>query len=143
MISVFATIDGRKQKVGQMTFRVRKLPDPLPYIPIKDAQGNTVNYKGSPRKISKAQLMAAESIGASIDDDLINVSYSVESFSTIFFDSMGNSIPEISEGNRFSARQKEQFRRMKPGGRFFISNVKAKGPDGITRDIPPLEVSLN
>lgn len=143
VISVFATMDGHKQQVGSMTFRVRKLPDPLPYIPIKDAQGNMVNYKGSPRKISKAQLMAAESIGAAIDDDLLNVSYSVVSFSTVFFDSMGNAIPEVSDGNHFSSRQKEQFRRLKPGGRFFISNVKAKGPDGITRDIPPLEVSLN
>lgn len=143
VISVFASMDGVKQQVGSMNFRVRKLPDPLPYIPVKDAQGNTVNYKGSPRKISKAQLMAAESVGAAIDDDLLNVSYSVESFATIFFDSMGNAIPEVSEGSRFSGRQKEQFRRLKPGSRFFISNVKAKGPDGITRDIPPLEVSLN
>ena len=143
VISVFASIDGAKQQVGSMTFRVRKLPDPLPYIPIKDAQGNMISYKGSPKKISKAQLMDAESIGAAIDDDLLNVSYSVESFATVFFDSMGNAIPEVSDGNRFSSRQKEQFRRMKPGSRFFISNVKAKGPDGITRDIPPLEVSLN
>ena len=143
VISVFATIDGRKQQVGSMSFRVRKLPDPLPYIPIKDAQGNFTEYKGSPKKLSKAQLMAAESIGAAIDDNLLNVSYSVLSFSTVFFDSMGNAIPEVSEGNHFSARQKEQFRRMKPGSRFFISMVKAKGPDGITRDIPPLEVVLN
>ena len=143
VISVFATIDGRKQQVGAMTFRVRKLPDPAPYIPIKDAQGNTVNYKGYPKKISKAQLMAAESIGAAIDDDLLNVSYTVESFATTFYDSMGNAIPEVSDGNRFSSRQKEQFRRLKPGSRFFISNVKAKGPDGITRDIYPIEVSLN
>lgn len=143
VISVFATMDGHKQQVGSMTFRVRKLPDPLPYIPIKDAQGNPMNYKGSPKKISKAQLMSAESIGAAIDDDILNVSYSVVSFSTVFFDSMGNAIPEVSDGSNFSSRQKEQFRRLKPGGRFFISNVKAKGPDGITRDIPPLEVSLN
>lgn len=143
VISVFATVDGKKQQVGSMTFRVRKLPDPAPYIPIKDAQGNTVNYKGSPRRISKAQLMAAETIGAAIDDDVLNVSYSVISFSTTFYDSMGNAIPEVSEGNHFSARQKEQFKRLKPGSRFFISNVKAKGPDGITRDIYPIEVSLN
>lgn len=143
VISVFATIDGRKQQVGSMNFRVRKLPDPLPYIPIKDAQGNPVEYKGVPQRLSKAQLMAAETIGAAIDDNLLNVSYSVESFATTFFDSMGNAIPEVSEGNRFSARQKEQFRRLKPGSRFFISNVKAKGPDGITRNIPPLEVQLN
>lgn len=143
VISVTAMLDGRSQQVGSMTFRVRKLPDPSPYIPVKDAQGNIVNYKGSPKKISKAALLAAESIGAAIDDDLLDVTYSVISFSTVFYDSMGNAIPEVSEGSNFSARQKEQFRRLKPGKSFFISNVKAKGPDGITRDISPMEVSLN
>lgn len=143
VISVTATIDGRQQAVGSMAFRVRKLPDPSPYIPIKDAQGNTVEYKGYPKKISKAALMAAEQLGAAIDDDLLNVSYSVVSFATVFYDSMGNAIPEVSNGAYFSPRQKEQFKRLKPGRKFFISEVKAKGPDGITRDISPIEVILN
>lgn len=143
VITVFANIDGSRQQVGSMTFRVRKLPDPSPYLSVKDSQGNMVQYKGSPKKISKAQLMEATTLGAAIDDDLLNVSYSVVSFSTVFFDSMGNAIPEVSDGNSFSARQKEQFKRLKPGKSFFISNVKAKGPDGITRDISPMEVSLN
>ena len=143
VISVFASIDGQKQQVGSMSFRVRPLPDPSPYLPIKDAQGNIKEYKGSPSKISKAQLMATESLGAAIDDNLLNVAYSVVSFATVFYDSMGNGIPEVSDGNRFSNRMKEQFKRLKPGSRFFISNVKAKGPDGIVRDISPMEVSLN
>ncbi len=143
VISVTAQMDGRSQQVGSMTFRVRKLPDPSPFIPIKDAQGNTVSYKGFPKKISKAALMAAETLGAALDDDLLNVSYSVVSFSTVFYDSMGNAIPEVSNGNAFSPRQKEQFKRLKPGKTFFISEVKAKGPDGITRDIPPMQVALN
>lgn len=143
VISVSAQIDGRTQPVGSMTFRVRKLPDPTPYIPIKDAQGNTLHYKGSPKKISKASLMAAETLGAALDDDLLNIAYTVVSFSTVFYDSMGNAIPEVSNGAAFSQRQKEQFRRLKPGKSFFISDVKAKGPDGITRDIPPMQVALN
>lgn len=143
VITVTAQLEGRTQNVGSMTFRVRKLPDPTPYIPLRDASGNPVHYKGSPKRISKAQLMAAESLGAAIDDDLLNVTYSVVSFSTVFFDSMGNAIPEVSDGSRFSSRQKEQFKRLKPGKSFFISNVKAKGPDGITRDISPMEVALN
>lgn len=142
-ISVTAQLEGRSQQVGQMTFRVRKLPDPTPYIAMKDAQGNTVHYKGSPRRISKAALMNADGLGAALDDDLLNVQYTVVSFATIFFDSMGNAMPEVSDGSRFSARQKEQFKRLKPGKSFFISNVKAKGPDGITRDISPMEVALN
>ncbi|MBD5358144.1 MAG: gliding motility protein GldM [Bacteroides sp.] len=143
VISVTAQIDGRSQQVGSMSFRVRKLPDPTPYIPMKDGQGNITHYKGFPKKISKAALMEAETLGAALDDDLLNVTYSVVSFSTVFYDSMGNAIPEVSNGNAFSPRQKEQFKRLKPGKTFFISEVKAKGPDGITRDIPPMQVALN
>lgn len=143
VISVTATTDGTPRNVGSMTFRVRKLPDPSPFILIKDPQGNPVHYKGSPKRISKAALMAASSLSAAIDDDILNVDYSVVSFSTVFFDSMGNAIPEVSDGAEFSKRQKEQFRRLKPGQSIFISDVKAKGPDGIIRDISPMQVSLN
>ncbi len=142
-ISVTADMEGSRQSVGSMKFRVRKLPDPDPYIAVKDASGNTVAYKGTPKRISKAQLMSATGLGAAVDDGIINVTYTVVSFSTIFFDSMGNAIPEVSAGANFSERQKEQFKRLKTGKSFFISGVKAKGPDGITRDISPMEVALN
>lgn len=142
-IKVSATIDGTTQTVGSMKFRVRKLPDPSPYLAVKDANGNVVHYKGSPKRINKGSLMESTGLGAAIDDDILNVAYTVVSFSTVFFDQMGNAIPELSDGARFSSRQKEQFRRLKPGKSFFISNVKAKGPDGITRDISPMEVALN
>lgn len=142
-ISVSATIEGSTQKVGSMKFRVRKLPDPSPYLAIKDGNGNIVHYKGTPKRISKGALMESGGLGAAIDDDILNVTYSVVSFSTVFFDQMGNAIPELSDGAKFSARQKEQFRRLKVGKSFFINNIKAKGPDGITRDISPMEVALN
>lgn len=143
VISVTANMDGRQQSVGQMTFRVRKLPDPTPYLAVKDAQGNTVHYKGAPKRIGKAALMAAEGLGAALDDELLDVKYSVVSFATVFYDQMGNAIPEVSAGDKFSPRQREQFKRLKTGKSFFISNVKAKGPDGIVRDISPMEVALN
>lgn len=142
-ISVTAQIDGRSQSVGSMKFRVRKLPDPSPYIAIKGADGASSHYKGTPKRISKAALLSAEGLGAAIDDDILNVTYSVVSFSTVFFDAMGNAMPENSNGAHFSGRQKEKFKQLRPGKSFFISNVKAKGPDGITRDISPMEVGLN
>lgn len=142
-IKVNATIDGVTQNVGSMKFRVRKLPDPSPYLAVKDAQGNIVHYRGAPKRITKGMLMESAGLGAAIDDDILNVSYNVVSFSTVFIDQMGNMIPELSDGTRFSSRQKEQFRRLKAGKSFFINNIKAKGPDGITRDISPMEVVLN
>lgn len=142
-VTVTADMDGRRMDVASMKFRVRKLPDPTPFIVYKDQQGNPVNYKGGGRGISKAALMAAPGIEAAIDDDLLNIGFKVLSFETVFFDSMGNAIPENSDGASFSSRQRQQFQRLNRGKRFYISRVKAVGPDGITRDLAPIEVIIN
>ena len=137
-ISVTATIDGHATNVGSMKFRVRKLPDPTPFISVGGTQ-----YKGTPKRISKAQLLGASGLSAAIDDGIIDVQYKVISFSMVFFDQMGNAMPENSNGSSFSSRQIEKIRQLKPGKSFFISNVKATGPDGVTRDISPMEVGLS
>lgn len=141
-ITVSAIINGRNQVVNSSTFRVRQLPDPMPYIAYKDEKGNEQRYKGG-RPFPKTRLLAAPGIEAAIDDDLLNVEYKVLSFETVFFDSMGNAIPEVSDGNKFSQRQKDSFRRLSRGKRFYISRVKAIGPDGIERDLSPIEIIVN
>lgn len=142
VITVSATIDGKRQNVSTTAFKVRKLPDPTAYIAYKDSKGNEVRYKGS-RPLSKSVLLSAGGIQAAIDDDLLNVQYTVLDFETIVFDSMGNAIPEKSNGSQFSERQKTSFRRLSRGKRFYISRVRAKGPDGIVRDLSPMEVIVN
>lgn len=142
VITVTAAIDGKPQTVSASTFRVRKLPDPTAYIAYKDNHGNEVRYKGS-RPLAKSILLNAEGVEAAIDDDLLNVQYTVLDFETIVFDSMGNAIPEKSNGSKFSERQKTSFRRLSRGKRFYISRVRAKGPDGIIRDLSPVEVIVN
>ena len=49
----------------------------------------------------------------------------------------------LSNGANFSQRQKDSFRRLSRGKRFYISRVKAIGPDGIERDLAPMEVIVN
>ncbi|MGN0214048.1 MAG: gliding motility protein GldM [Muribaculaceae bacterium] len=142
VITVTASMDGRQQKVGSTSFRVRKLPDPMPYIAYRDANGNENRYKGS-KPFSKTLLLQAEGISAAIDDDMLNVAYRVLSFETVFFDSMGNAIPEVSNGDKFSQRQRDSFRRINRGKRFYISKVRAIGPDGIERQLAPMEVLVN
>ncbi len=142
VITVTATMEGRAQKVGSTTFRVRKLPDPTAFIAYKDAKGNENHYKGS-KPFSKALLLAAKGLDAAIDDDLLNVNYTVVDFETVVFDSMGNAMPEKSNGSNFSERQVTSFRRLSRGKRFYITRIRAKGPDGIVRDISPMEVIVN
>ena len=138
-ISVVSTNTGRPQQMGQYKFRVRKLPDPTPYIAMKDEHGNPTRYKGG--GLTKSQLVASDAIGAAIDDGILDIAFRVQSFETVFFDNMGNAVPMASDGANFSARQKETFRKLARNRRFYVSRVTVVGPDGLTRTLQnPMEV---
>ncbi len=141
-VTVTATIDGRAITMANTTFRVRKLPDPTAFIAFNDGKGNIDHYKGG-KPFPKTLLLQSPGLDAAIDDGLIDTKFNVLSFETVFFDSMGNAIPEVSDGASFSARQKQSFQRLSRGKRFYISRIKAVGPDGITRDLSPMEVIVN
>ncbi|MCD7714419.1 MAG: gliding motility protein GldM [Prevotella sp.] len=128
-INVSANQGGRSRQMGQYTFKVRKLPDPIAYIPM-----GTDRFKGG--TLTKQQLMAATGIEAAIDDGLLDIQFRVVNFETVFFDNMGNAVPMASDGANFSSRQKEQFRKLSSRKRFYISHVTAVGPDGLTRTLP-------
>jgi gliding motility-associated protein GldM len=126
--TVSANDKGRTRQMGQVTFKVRKLPDPTPYVVV-----GTDRFKGG--GLAKASLMGLNGIGAAIDDGLLDIPFRVVSFETVFFDNMGNAVPMASEGASFSARQKDAFRKLSRNRRFYISHVTAIGPDGITRKL--------
>ena len=139
VISVSARgMDGSVKKVAEQRLRVRSLPDPLPYIEYKDANGASKRFRGG--SLAKRDLLAAGGIKAAIDDDILEVSYSVVRFQLTFFDQMGNAMPEVGQGDRFSERQLSRIRSLSRGKRFYISEVIARGPDGVERKIPPIEV---
>ncbi|MCC8113457.1 MAG: gliding motility protein GldM [Bacteroidales bacterium] len=142
VLTVTAQMDGRSTNVANQTFRVRKLPDPTAYFTFTDQKGQTDQYKGG-KPIAKALIMGVETLEAAIDDGLIDTKFNVISFQTVMFDSMGNAIPQNSDGARFSAAQKQQIQRLTRGKRFYISSIKASGPDGTTRDLSPMEVLVN
>lgn len=134
---------GNSQSMGEYSFRVRQLPDPTPFIEYKDKDGNTQRYRGG-KGLSKQALMSSDGIVAAIDDGLLNIGFKVLSFETVFYDNMGNAKPMISDGTNFSARQKDMLRDLGRGKRFYISHVKAVGPDKVERLLPTtLEVIIN
>ena len=142
IVSVQARMaDGRNVEMAKSAFRVRALPDPMPYIEYKDENGNLRKFRGG--RILKRDLIGSDGILAAIDDDLLNVPFNVQSFEMTFFDSMGNMIPEVAQGGQFSQRQKDYIRRLERGKRFFISRVLVKGPDGKERTITPIEVIVD
>ena len=128
-IHVTARDKGQVRSLPPFVFHVRKLPDPTAYI----AMG-TDRFKGG--ALSKGALMGATTIHAAIDDGLLDIPFKVLGFETVFFDNMGNAIPLASAGSNFSERQREEFRKLSRNRCFYISHIKAVGPDGITRKLP-------
>ena len=128
-IHVTARDKGQVRSLPPFVFHVRKLPDPSAYI----AMG-TDRFRGG--GLAKANLMGATGIHAAIDDGLLDIPFKVVGFETVFFDNMGNAIPLASAGASFSARQREEFRKLYRNRRFYISHIRAVGPDGIMRTLP-------
>ena len=88
--------------------------------------------------------MNLNSLRAAIDDGLLDIEFKVGSFETVFYDNMGNAVPMASNGAAFTDRQKDAFRKLSRNKRFYITNVTATGPDGITRKLPQaMEVIVN
>lgn len=128
-IHVTARDKGQFRSLPPFVFHVRKLPDPTAYI----AMG-TDRFRGG--GLAKANLMGATGIHAAIDDGLLDIPFKVVGFETVFFDNMGNAIPLASAGASFSDRQREEFRKLYRNRRFYISHIRAVGPDGIMRTLP-------
>ena len=139
---MFVNDSGNARPVNTVSFKVRRLPDPIPYISYVGKDGVSQRYKGG-TPLAKSTLLSSNGLGAAIDDDLIDVAFKVVSFETLSFDSMGNAIPEVSNGSAFSPRQIDMIKRIKRGKRFYISRVKAIGPDGLERTLAPIEVMVN
>ena len=140
--TVTAQNEGRQQEMGKFTFRVRKLPDPTAFIAYSDGQGGENRFKGG--KISKQVLMSVNTLGAAVDDGLLNIPFRVTGFETVSYDRMGNAFPVVSESADFTERQKSMIRGLTRGKRFFITRIKAIGPDGVERTLDgAMDVTVN
>ncbi|MDR0799761.1 MAG: gliding motility protein GldM [Dysgonamonadaceae bacterium] len=136
VITVVAkTADGRSLEMGKKSFRVRKLPDPMAYLSVPDANGNADKFTGGP--LSKAALANVDVLKAAIDDGILNTAFTVLRFELVTTDGMGMTLTEISDGARFSERQKSLIRNLNRGKRAYIRGVmvKSPGPGGDERTL--------
>jgi len=142
IIAVSAKMEGGKiQAIGSKPFRVKALPPPVGYIAYEQ-NGNPAKYKGG-KPFSKGLLIGAQGVKAELNDADLDVRYNVLGFNITYFDSMGNGMIESATGSNFTEKQRNVMRKMNKGKTFYISNIRAKGPDGIEQQLPPIEVKIN
>lgn len=128
IFTVSAKTEAGVQEMGKFSYRVRKLPDPSAFIMVGDNM-----FKGG--KLSKQNLMAATQLSAAVDDGLLNIPFTVKGFEATFYDNMGNAVPLVSNDANFTDRQKNMIRQLSRGKRFYITSIRAVGPDGVERTL--------
>jgi len=148
-VVVNAMIGGELTTVGKYLFRVKSLPPPTAFVQYpketKDANGNTVIVKEDfpSGRLKKKDLLDAYGIVAKLQDSDFEVSYRITGFDMTFYDAMGNASTARSTNSKFTDEQKNKIKSLARGKQFFISNVRAIGPDGLSKRLPPIDITLN
>jgi gliding motility-associated protein GldM len=140
-VNITVTASGNNPISITQTFRVRPLPPAQPYLLYKDASGTTRKFTGG--QIAKRNLIEANGLMAAIDDGILDIPFTVTGFELVFFDSMGNALPEVSQSGAFTQSQKDKIRNLVRGKRFYITRIKANDPGGVSQALATLEVIVN
>jgi gliding motility-associated protein GldM len=127
LVTVQAEIDGAMKNMGTAQFRVKALPDPVVKVAGK---------KGG--KIEKNVLAAQSGVFAEMENFDFDLEFKVIEFTVSTTDRGGYFIGEKAEGTNFTQAQYELINNLRRNSRVNIEDVKAVGPDGSVRNLPPI-----
>jgi gliding motility-associated protein GldM len=133
-VHVSAKVDGNNMQMGEMEFRVKRIPDPV----------STIDGRLTGGTISEAVLKSTGGVVARLDDFVFPVGYTVLGYDISTRD-LDNSIIRVHvDGAAYNANAKKLLsRKFKKGDAVFIDDIYAKGPDGEKRKLSPLAFMIN
>lgn len=126
-IVVSAKENGATKRMGAKTFRVKKVPDPIPTI---------FGLSEDLTSLTKSQLVAAQGMEAKMKDFDFDMSFKVLGFK-VGVTVGGFFTEQVSNGPQFTAEQKRLMSNLNAGQQVTITDIRAKGPDGVERVLQP------
>jgi len=129
-ISATAKVGEKDLSLGKKEFRIKRVPDPTAEI-----AGQTGG------QMDKNTLLAAAAIIPNMKDFEFDLYFEVTSytFATIV---NGDWLPKNVRGNRFTGEINSIIKNGKRKQKFFFENIQAKGPDGTTRVLNPINLEI-
>lgn len=124
-ITAFARIDGQLRNMGQSTFRVRVVPDPIPEI-AGQTEGNIAR-----------QILAAAPIIPRMKDFDFKMDFRITSF-TMNTTVAGDFMEWKASSNVQTPEMTAAIQRANRGQRFTFQDIRAVGDDGRERSLPPM-----
>lgn len=130
-INVSAEVDGERQNLGGMEFRVKQIPTPIAKVASKTSGA-----------IRKNALKATSGIRAELENFDFDVKVVVDSYVFGYTQANGLLAEERVKGNRFDGKIKGMFDRVKSNSKIYFEDIKVKMPDGTTRTLPPVTLKV-
>ena len=118
-VVVQADMGGRMATMGEKTFKVQRLPQPMPYFV---DNGKQVNSSSTPRKSLNKNTILEIGYG---EDGLLEVPFEITSFDTYILRKTGK-----SSGNKFSSAQLKLISQLKSGDMVLVQNIKYRTKGG-------------
>jgi len=131
IVRATANLGGKKLSLGQVEFRVKRVPTPIATV-----------AGMSDGKIDKNALLAAGAIIPEMKDFEFDLYFEIRkfTFATII---NGDWLQKNVSGNRFTQEITKIIRNARPKQKIFFENIQAQGPDGTVRSLNPVSLTLN
>lgn len=129
-ISVVAEIEKQKRPMGTKPFRVKTVPDPVAKVG---------GLKGG--AIDKNVLMAQAGVVAEMENFDFDLQFRVTQFNVTAIQG-GFAKIEPSKNNRFTDSQLKLIKVSQKNHKVYIEDIKAIGPDGVTRSLGTIGFTL-
>lgn len=128
----------QNETLSTSTFLIKQIPTPTAYLKYTKTNGQIGLYKGNV-PFNKDLLLTATEVIAFTPE--LETSFKVVSFETILIKEGNKQVStEHTNGNRFAEKQMKQIGQLSEGDSFYITSIMVTGPDGIQRQISPINV---
>lgn len=122
-------------KIGSREFRVLNLVSPQAFLVLNNKR------VGSSELLSIQELVVAEGIIAEIPDFIFDVDFRITGFQ-IEVEIDEYVVIEESGSDKITSEQRELLKRLGSGDIVIFDEIRAIGPDGVTRSLNPLEFKI-
>ena len=137
-VSLFAEVDGKRIKMGEMEFRVKEVPPPKPEVKF------ALNVKGE-LFIEKAKMVTAGGLSAKLKDfDFKGVRYMITSFKLTGM-YKGEQQFDIAKNPKFTSKMEGIIKNTRSGNSITISAIKARRVDAkgtSEKNLDPLVLTI-
>jgi gliding motility-associated protein GldM len=138
MVSLFAEVNGKRTKMGEMEFRVKEVPPPKAEVKF------AANVKGE-LFIDKMKMVTAGGLSAKLKDfDFKGVRYIITSYKLTGM-YKGEQQSDIVKGPKFSKKMEGIVKNTRSGNSITISNIKARRIDTkntAVKNLDPLVLTI-